>query len=45
MPVTHATAIAAAWPDAELYLTSGLGHRRILADPGVVAAVVRFVAG
>jgi len=32
------------WPGAELVSTSGLGHRRILRDPGVIDAVVRFVA-
>ena len=38
-------AIAAAWPRAELTVTTGLGHRRILRDPGVVAQVVDFVSG
>ncbi len=38
-------AIAVAWPRAELMLTTGLGHRRILRDPGVVAQVVDFVTG
>jgi pimeloyl-ACP methyl ester carboxylesterase len=33
------------WPDARLLTTSGLGHRRILSDPQVVAQVVRFVGG
>jgi pimeloyl-ACP methyl ester carboxylesterase len=31
--------------DAPLLTTDGLGHRRILADPGVVRAVVGFVTG
>jgi pimeloyl-ACP methyl ester carboxylesterase len=32
------------WPGAaELLTTSGLGHNRLLRDPGVIAAVVRFV--
>jgi len=35
--------IAAAWPNTELRLTSGLGHVRILRDPAVVAGVVDFV--
>jgi pimeloyl-ACP methyl ester carboxylesterase len=37
--------LSRAWPDARLLTTSGLGHRRILSDPKVVAEVVRFVAG
>ena len=32
------------WPGtAELLTTSGLGHNRLLRDPGVIAAVVSFV--
>lgn len=41
-PVSDGAAIAAAWPGARLRVTSGLGHRRILRDPGVVAEVVEF---
>jgi pimeloyl-ACP methyl ester carboxylesterase len=37
--------LARAWPGARLLTTTGLGHRRILADPQVVAEVVRFVRG
>jgi len=37
--------LSRAWPDARLLTTSGLGHRRILSDPKVVAEVVRFVRG
>jgi pimeloyl-ACP methyl ester carboxylesterase len=37
--------LSRAWPGARLLTTSGLGHRRILSDPGVVAEVVRFVRG
>lgn len=33
------------WPGALLHTTSGLGHRRILADPTVGGTVARFVAG
>jgi len=32
-------------PDARLLTTDGLGHRRILRDPGVVAEVVEFLTG
>ena len=43
-PVADGAAIAAAWPSARLRVTSGLGHRKMLRDPGVVAEVVEFVA-
>lgn len=36
--------IAAQWPNATLQTTQGLGHNRILRDPSVVDAVVRFVS-
>ena len=42
-PVADGAAIAAAWPSARLRVTSGLGHRRLLRDPGVVSEVVDFV--
>lgn len=35
--------VAAAWPDAKLVTTSGLGHRRILKDENVIQATVEFV--
>jgi hypothetical protein len=38
-------AIVAAWPGARLLETGGLGHRRVLRDPGVVASVAAFLAG
>jgi pimeloyl-ACP methyl ester carboxylesterase len=41
---TDGQAIAAAWPGAELVSTSGLGHRRIVHDPDVVARAVTFLA-
>jgi pimeloyl-ACP methyl ester carboxylesterase len=37
--------VAAAWPGARLMETVGLGHRRVLRDQGVVAAVSAFLAG
>jgi pimeloyl-ACP methyl ester carboxylesterase len=37
--------LSEAWPEARLLTTTGLGHRRILSDREVVAAVVRFVGG
>lgn len=36
--------LVAGWPDAELYSTVGLGHRRILADAAVGGTVARFAA-
>ena len=44
-PYAVGEAIAAAWPNARLMTTEGLGHHRILADPAVVAAVVGHVTG
>jgi pimeloyl-ACP methyl ester carboxylesterase len=43
MPWQHGVAIARAWHGAEILITEGLGHRRILRDPDVVAATVAFV--
>jgi pimeloyl-ACP methyl ester carboxylesterase len=40
---TDSAAIARSWPDARLVTTTGLGHRRILRDPAVVAEVTEFV--
>lgn len=37
--------LSRAWPNAQLLTTSGLGHRRILSNPQVIAQVVRFVRG
>jgi pimeloyl-ACP methyl ester carboxylesterase len=42
---TDSAAIAQAWPGARLVSTSGLGHRRILRAPAVVAEVTGFVTG
>jgi pimeloyl-ACP methyl ester carboxylesterase len=40
---SDSAAIARAWPAARLVTTSGLGHRRILRDPAVVAGVTGFL--
>ncbi len=45
VPWREGAAIAAAWPGAELVTTTGLGHRRIVHDPGVVARGVEFLEG
>jgi predicted alpha/beta-fold hydrolase len=36
-------ALARAWPGAHLLRTTGLGHRAILRDPGVVADAIDFI--
>ncbi|OJF16060.1 alpha/beta fold hydrolase [Couchioplanes caeruleus] len=44
VPVLHGRRIAEAYPaSADLVLTQGLGHRRILGDPGVIETVSRFL--
>ena len=45
VPIACGEAIAESWPGATLVRTQGLGHRRILRDPKVIAQAVRFVAG
>jgi pimeloyl-ACP methyl ester carboxylesterase len=44
VPVGEAARAAHILPDAELMVTRGLGHNRLLADPAVVTAVVTFVS-
>lgn len=44
VPWQHGMAITRAWRDAEMLMTDGLGHRRILHAPDVVASAVAFVA-
>jgi pimeloyl-ACP methyl ester carboxylesterase len=44
VPVRDGIAIAEAWPRAELVVTRGLGHHRILRDRRVVRRTVRFLA-
>lgn len=41
-PAAGTADLAAAWPDGQLVLTEGVGHRRILWDPAVVARVAAF---
>ncbi len=43
VPVSVGRNIARRWPGAELIITKGLGHQRILGDPNVRDAAVRFV--
>jgi len=43
VPWQDGAILARDWPGAELSMTGGLGHRRILRDPGVVKGVTAFV--
>lgn len=40
----HADHLAARWPGARLIVTEGLGHRRILRDPAVIAETAATIA-
>ena len=42
-PAEGSVALAAAWPGADLVLTEGLGHRRVLWDAATVERVTAFV--
>lgn len=42
VPYTDGEQLAAAWGECEFVSTEGLGHRRILTDPAVVAHTVAF---
>jgi pimeloyl-ACP methyl ester carboxylesterase len=43
VPFANGKAIAAAWPGARLLEYDGLGHKKILFDPTVIAAAVSFL--
>lgn len=43
VPFTAAEHIKKNWPSIEFLATTGLGHRRILKDPGVIKAVTDFI--
>jgi len=45
VPLEHAQAVVDTWEGGDLVETRGLGHRRILRDPDVVARAVDFVTG
>ncbi len=45
VPIRHAERLRAAWPGAEVWPVEGLGHRRILKDPAVIARVIAHVTG
>lgn len=44
VPWLEGAAVAKAWPGAQFVRTTGLGHRRILRDPEVIARVSAFIA-
>ena len=43
VPYSHGEEIARAWPGAELYTTTGLGHRALLRNPEVIRRTVGFL--
>ena len=45
VPIADGLRHVRAWPRARLLQTTGLGHRRLLADPTVIAATVDFLGG
>jgi pimeloyl-ACP methyl ester carboxylesterase len=44
-PIEGGAAVAQAWPGAQFVRTTGLGHRRILRDPEVIARAAAFITG
>jgi pimeloyl-ACP methyl ester carboxylesterase len=44
VPWDEGSRLAAAWPGARLVTTRGLGHRRLLRDPAVVAEAVEAIS-
>jgi len=44
VPLRHGNRLAAAWPSARIIATEGLGHRRILRDPTVIAEATAFAS-
>ena len=45
IPVGESQLLEPAWPGARFLYTSGLGHRDLLADSTVVAAIAEFLSG
>lgn len=43
LPADEAEALARSMPSGEVFVTEGLGHRRILRDPGVVTRAANFI--
>lgn len=44
VPLTHSQTLAAIWPQAQLHITTELGHRRILRAPTVIADIATFAS-
>jgi len=44
VPIEEGIAVAQAWPGAQFVRTTGLGHRRILRGPEVIARAAAFIA-
>lgn len=44
VPIAASEALHAAWPGSHFERVAGLGHRRLLADAGVIARSVEFIA-
>jgi len=44
VPVAEAEAIKRNWPAAQVYLTAGLGHRRVLSDEAVIGRIIAFLS-
>lgn len=45
VPWSEGERYARYWPQARLLSTTGLGHQRILTDPGVIASAMSFLGG
>jgi predicted alpha/beta hydrolase family esterase len=44
VPLRHGNRLAATWPSARIIATEGLGHRRILREPTVIAEATTFAS-
>ena len=44
VPFNHALEMEAAWKNGRLVTTEGLGHRKLLRDPGVIQLCLNFFA-
>jgi len=44
VPHQEGVDLAAAWPEAQLMTTTGLGHHRILRKPAAITSAVEFIA-
>lgn len=44
VPFEHGAALASAWPGTRFVAVDGLGHRKLLRDPGVVQLAISFAS-